>query len=338
MIGSFLSNRTQHVVSNGIISNSSISKCGVPQGSTLGPLLFSVFINDLPIAITSSKVETDLFADDGTLHAADKNINVINSELQLALSEVAEWCSLNDMIMNPSKTESMIITTRQKHQLEPLLLRLAVDDVPVKQVDEHRLLGVIVDTCLSWQNHIDMTCKTLSRYLYALSRLKHITNESTRKIFYEAHIRSRIDYASTLWDGCSENLFKKLSSLYRRSAKNVSQNCSLTTDQKLMSLNMLPLKQHLLLNKSIFMFKHFSGYLPPYLIEILPKIKKPKYATSRCTISMPGPIPRIDLVQTSLCYSGGVLWENLPTEVTNARSLTTFKRLAYRYFSETAGY
>ena len=334
LIRSFLSNRTQQVISNGIVSNTSISKLGVPQGSTLGPLLFSVFINDLPIAITSKKVETDLFADDGTLHAADKNINMINVELQLALNQVTEWCSLNDMIMNPSKTESMVITTRQKHQLDPLLLKLVVNDVPVTQVDKHRLLGVIVDTCLSWQNHIDMTCKTLARYLYALSRLKHITNEGTRKIFYEAHIRSRIDYASTLWDGCSENLFKKLSSLYRRSAKLISENHSLTTDQKLISLNMLPLKQHLLLNKCIFMFKHFSGSLPPYLIELLPKIKKPKYATSRCTISMPGPIPRIDLVQTSLCYSGGVLWENLPVELTSAVSLPTFKRLAYRYFCE----
>ena len=82
------------------------------------------------------------------------------------------------------------------------------------------------------------------------------------------------------------------------------------------------------------MYKFFSGSLPPYLDDIIPKIKKPKYATSRCTISMPGPIPRIDLVQTSLCYSGGVLWEHLPAELTSARSLSTFKRLAYRYFYE----
>ena len=86
------------------------------------------------------------------------------------------------------------------------------------------------------------------------------------------------------------------------------------------------------------MFKHFSGSLPPYLVEILPKIKKPKYATSRCTISMPGPTPRIDLVQTSLCYSGGVLWEKLPIELLNARSLSNFKRLAYRYFYANADY
>ena len=332
LIRSFLSNRTQQVSCNGTISNSSVSKLGVPQGSTLGPLLFSVFINDLPMSITSSKVETDLFADDSTIHVADKNINIINSELQLALNEVTEWCSLNDMVMNPSKTESMIITTRQKRQLDQLLLKLSVNDVPVTQVDKHRLLGVTVDTTLSWQNHIEMTCKTLSRYLYALSRLKHITNENTRKIFYEAHIRSRIDYASTIWDGCSENLFKKLNSLYRRSAKLIKQDSTLTTDQKLISLNMLPLKQHLLLNKSIFMYKFFSGSLPPYLDDILPKIKKPKYATSRCTISMPGPIPRIDLTQTSLCYSGGVLWEKLPIELTNAKSLPIFKRLAYSYF------
>ena len=94
------------------------------------------------------------------------------------------------------------------------------------------------------------------------------------------------------------------------------------------------LKQHLQLNKSIFMYKYFSGFLPEYLNDLLPKIKDTKYASSRCTISMPGPTPRIDLVQTSLCFSGGILWEKLPSELRNASSLLTFKNLAYRFFCE----
>lgn len=334
LIRSFLTNRTQQVISNGILSEPSLIKIGVPQGSTLGPLLFSVFINDMPLAISSPKVETDLFADDATLHTADKDITAISSELQRALYEVSEWCSVNDMVINPNKTESMVITTRQKHQLKPLLLNITVDGIPVQQVTKHRLLGVTVDNCLSWQNHIEVTCKILSRHLYVLSQLRHITDEYTRKIFYEAHIKSHIDYASTLWDGCCDNLFKKLRSLYRRSAKLINPDPSLTTDQKLTSLEMLPLKEHLSLNKSIFMYKFFSGSLPSYLNDLLPKIKHSSYATSRCALTLP--LPRIDLAKTSLCYSGGTLWQSLPTDVQKAKSLHTFKLLSYRYFFENA--
>ena len=318
------------MLSNGLLSSSSVNKLGVPQGSILGPLLFSVFINDLPLAITSDKVVADLFADDATIHAADKNINTINTELQIALGEVSSWCSLNDMVINPSKTEAMVIATRQKHQKEPLLLNITVDDIPVTQVNKHRLLGVVLDKSLSWQNHIEMTCKTLSRHLYVLSQLKNITDENTRKIFYEAHIKSHIDYASTLWDGLSDNIFKKLSSLHRRSAKLINQDPSLTTDQKLKSLKMLPLKEHLSFNKSTFMYKFFSGLLPSYLNDVLPKIKQSSYANSRINVTVPR--PRIDIYKTSLCYSGGVLWNNLPTAIKNAGSLSIFKARSFRYF------
>ena len=330
LIRSFLTDRTQQVLSNGGLSVSSTVKLGVPQGSILGPLLFSIFINDLPLAITSDKVETDLFADDGTLHVSDKKIDVITFELQHSLEEIFEWCTLNDMVLNPSKTESMVITTRQKNQLESLILNIVVNGISVKQVNKHKLLGVIVDNGLSWQYHINMTCKTLSRHLYVLSQLKHITDENTRKIFYEAHIKCHIDYASTLWDGCSENIFKKLVSLYRRSAKLVKNDPFLTTDQKLTSLNMLPLREHLLFNKSIFMYKYFSGLFPIYLNDVLPKIKQSKYSTSRCSLEMIK--PRIDLVKTSLCYSGGKLWESLSAEIRNAKSLASFKKLAFDYF------
>ena len=329
---SFLTNRTQQVMSNGLLSKSRVIEHGVPQGSTLGPLLFLVFINDLPLAITSEKVETDLFADDATLHATGGNINTIKAELQLALGEISNWCSLNDMLINPNKTESMVITTRQKHQLQPLLLTLTVNDVPVKQVDKHRLLGVEVDKCLSWQNHIEMTCRTLSRHLYVLSQLKHVTDLNTRKIFYEAYIKSHIDYASTLWDGISENLFKKLSSLYRRSAKLINPDPLLTTDQKMRSLDMLPLKEHLLFNKSMIMYKFYAGALPSYLNNVLPETKQSLYATSRSDVIVP--TPRIDLFKTSLCYSGGILWNNLPFIIKNLRSFSAFKTHAYRYFCD----
>ena len=82
--------------------------------------------------------------------------------------------------------------------------------------------------------------------------------------------------------------------------------------------------------KSIFIYKYFSGFLPMYLNDVLPKIKQLRYSTSRCTLDMIK--PRIDLVETSLCYSGGILWESLSADIRNAKSLSSFKRLAFDHF------
>ena len=143
-----------------------------------------------------------------------------------------------------------------------------------------------------------------------------------RFFFYNAHIKSHIDYASTIWDGAGEVHLKKLSSFHRRAAKLIRPD-PLLTDQKLSSLNMLPLHKHLLYNKGTFMYKLYSNCLPNYLLQLLPKLKKPKYVSLRCMVSVPK--PRIDMYKTSLSYTGGALWNSLPSEIQNSPSLAIFK-------------
>jgi retron-type reverse transcriptase len=131
---SYLSARTQAVYVNGNYSTEGKVELGVPQGSVLGPLLFCIFINDLPLHITCASAECDMFADDSTLHAAGKTVADITNSLQQSLQEVSEWCSSNRMIVNPTKTKSMLVTTRQKHQLQPAPLNLSFEAVPIEQV------------------------------------------------------------------------------------------------------------------------------------------------------------------------------------------------------------
>ena len=146
-----------------------------------------------------------MLADDTTLHTSGKDITQIRSNMQDSLDQLSNWCDNNHMVINPIKTKSMTIATRQKHQLSPLPLDL-VNGAKIEQVSEHRLLGITIDNKLRWDSHINNVCKTVSRRVFLLSKLRYIVDIDTRKLFFNAHIKPHIDCASVVWDGCSDVL------------------------------------------------------------------------------------------------------------------------------------
>ena len=139
--------------------------------------------------ITSDSVNCEMFADDTSLNASDKNTATVQNELQKSINEASDWCDKTAMILHPAKTKSMLLATRQKHQLRPLILNLSLNDNHIEQVNEHRHLGIIIDDEFSWRPHITSTCKTIyKKNLYLLSQLKHFVDTSKQKLFYYAHI------------------------------------------------------------------------------------------------------------------------------------------------------
>ena len=100
---SYLTNRSQSVFLNNKSSSKGLVRYGVPQGSVLGPLLFCMFINDLPLHISNDKVSNNLFADDSSLHIRGKNIQLVETTLQGNRGEGADWCGSNSMIINPAE-------------------------------------------------------------------------------------------------------------------------------------------------------------------------------------------------------------------------------------------
>ncbi len=209
-----------------------------------------------------------MFADDTSLNASDKNTATVQNELQKSMNKVSDWFDKNAMILHPAKTKRMLLATRQKHQLRPLILNLSLKDHHIEQVHEHRHLGMIIDDEFSWRPNIISTCKTISKNLYLLSQLKHFVDTSKQKLFYYAHISPHLTYASTVWDGCSDILLHKLNSLHRRAAKLMMPDLSLTTDAKLQHLGLLPLREKLMLNKAVLVFKAFRNLAPQYLKDL----------------------------------------------------------------------
>ena len=153
-------------------------------------------------------------------------------------------------------------------------------------------------------------CETVSRRVFLLSKLKNIVDADTRKLFFNAHIKPRIDYASVVWDGCSDVLKKRLNSLHRRAAKLIFPDTTLTTDQKLKEMKIISLQKNLEYNKGLFMYRVLSNEVPGYISNLYTHIPS-RYSNSR-NYHLSLPRPRIDIFKTSISFSGVYLWNNLP--------------------------
>ena len=123
------------------------------------------------------------------------------------------------MVVHPGKTKSMVLASRQKHQLKPLILNLTLGTNITEQVRQHRVLRIATDEELKRQPHIYNICKQVARNLFLLGQLRKYVDIDCRKLFFNAHLMAPTYYASTVWSNASEVHLKKLSSLHRRAAK-----------------------------------------------------------------------------------------------------------------------
>ena len=325
ILESFLINRFQFVKINRSFSSKEAVKAGVPQGSALGPLLFILYINDLPLHL-DSKLTNNLFADDSTMHASSKNIDDLNSSLQNGINSANTWCSKNSMSIHPEKTKSMVVTTRQKHQRAPLQLSLSLDNQEIQQITEHKVLGVTLDSNLNWHAHLDLLVKRLSKNTYLLYRLKRFASVEALKLFFDAHINSFVNYASTLWDNCSNEYIKRINSVHRRAVKVLLPSLNISTEDKFKRLNILPLDKQLFYNKAVITHKIYYNYTPPYLSPLINKASE-RYGSNRLNPSL----PRIDICKGSLAYSGAVTWNSIPPAIRQVTSISKFKKLLRAY-------
>jgi hypothetical protein len=169
---SYLTNRKQYVeVSNlkhgKILSSTRRTSIGVPQGSILGPILFSLFINDLPIHVP--RAEVVLYADDTNLLTTGNTINASWANLNLAIQAVQSWFSNNNLIVNVEKTRIMQF---RNHQLKsPMPPRFLFEDCIIPVSDEAKFLGIHINDRLNWDKHCDLLKSKLNTGHYLIYQL-----------------------------------------------------------------------------------------------------------------------------------------------------------------------
>ena len=156
----FISNRNYFVSTNGSKSITKTVNIGVPQGSTLGPLLFLLYINDM--CNSSSELDFNQFADDTTLTLSGPDLHPLTQVLETELEKVLDWLVVNKLIINLTKTHSMLFTNKKEERIISIRAR----DTVLEQKSECKFLGVIVDDDINWKPHINyISSKILEAFL-----------------------------------------------------------------------------------------------------------------------------------------------------------------------------
>ncbi|CAB4026866.1 Hypothetical predicted protein, partial [Paramuricea clavata] len=190
----YLRGRTQRVVVEGVASEWSPVTSGVPQGSILGPMLFLLFINDLPDIIppTTSK---GLYADDTKLYTAITSRQDCDN-LQVALSYVDDWSKESNISFNTSKCKALTISRRK----QPIVINYHLGSAELIRVESEVDLGITVTSNLSWNRHITKLVTKANSTLGLLRRTcPMLTNCDARRTLYLSLVKSQLSYATEIW-------------------------------------------------------------------------------------------------------------------------------------------
>ena len=262
---SYLNFRTQKTFISGKYSGPGNVLAGVPQGSVLGPLLFLIYINDLPLSLSHSIA--DIFADDTTLTTHSKSLDHVIFSLTRDLLHADQWCKLNQMSINSKKSKVLFITSkRNKHQIVESNINIPFQGNSIEATSSAKLLGITINDSLSWTDHINNVIKKCNSYLYLLSRIKNFLSIETRKRFYNAYILPHFDFCCIIWGNCTSSLEDKLIKFQKRAARVILDSDYSTPSTALFSkLKWMTFHERVIYQKAIQMYKTLRGDAPDYL-------------------------------------------------------------------------
>ena len=295
---SYLHCRKQTTISDNDASEYATIKTGVPQGSILGPTLFLLFINDLPIFIKTCYA--DLFADDATVHTHSFKSQVIETKLQTGLNRTVTWSKQHKMQVHLGKTNYMILGNKNRHN-DPLDLVLQVDGTFIDRIAKQKLLGIYIDENLSW----------------------------TPQMFYQGYILPLIDYGSNTWGTTTITNIERLSKLQKRAARIILQ-VDYTTPSTTMfcELGWQSIHKRLLYNKAVQTYKAINNMTPAYISDMLTSMSMAHVRSLRSSDNDTLQVPRSRsaLLDRSFSYSAPKLWNTIPQNARESTSLHSFKK------------
>ena len=248
---SYLHNRTQQVTVNTSQSKAESIRSDVPKGSILGPLLFLIFINELPLFLKDAVCSVDLYADDTTLYEIGFDKDVLENNLQHALNLLTTWCLENGMVINIDKTKLMSISSRQKRtNMKDSNLTLVYDNFDLQVTSCEKVLGVNIDDNLTWTNHFQYVTKKISTNLWLLFQIKSYLPLKHRMIYYNAYIKPHLEYCCVIWGNSFNSNMYKIEKLQRRACKIILGKDYTSLDDARRQLNMLSFDELVFINKA----------------------------------------------------------------------------------------
>ena len=314
---SYLTNRTQFTVVNGIASDLMNIICGVPQGSTLGPLLFLIYINDLCHA---SRFTSCLFADDTCLIMKHKNIHILEEMCNRELIEIDYWFRANKLTANINKASKFIISCASKNAIN-YDFKIRMGEANLEKVKSIKYLGVMLDEQLSWDCHIEYIRKKLASATGVISKLKYYVDVPILINVYHALFKSRIQYAIVSWGTANYTALQPLRVLQNRALRHISRATRFTRmDNIYLNYRLLKLEDLYKFELGKFMHQFHNNTLPNSFSDFFQELSQTRQRVTRASARGDYNVIRCNKVigQKSIKYRGAKLWNKIDNNIRSA--------------------
>ena len=331
---SYLSERKQYVSVNGSNSSHLNVTCGVPQGSVLGPLLFLIYINDLPQS--SSKLKFYLFADDTNIYYEAENLNQLQRVVNNELKKVKMWLDVNKLSLNIDKTNFIIFKSPQHPS--PETVSINIGNLPVKKTSYVKFLGVLLDESLSWNYHLTELSKKLARTCGMFFKVRHFLPINVLICLYNSLFSPFLQYGILVWGLTYETYINPVFLLQKRVVRAISFE-HFTSPSSPIFLNLKILRLHDLFQLKLlsFVYDSVNKISPACFHSFFPLVESVhQYGTRQVTKNCIFVCQKNTLQYglRSVRYHGAKCWNNISVEIRSSPSAYSFRRKLKAFFFE----
>ena len=311
----YLTNRVQHTLANGYLSDKLPVLCGVPQGSVLGPLFFILYINDVQAAVRGTNIQ--LYADDTVILESGHGADEIVRRLQPSLNKYSKWCHTNKLSLNASKTKLMVFGTRQRiKRCKDVLVSL--EGARLQLVPSYKYLGFMLDSTLSFTCHVNNVTKMIAYKINLLSKIRRFINDNVALKIYKSMTLPYFDYGDVVYGAANAAGLDKLQRLQNRGlkiCKGFDRRFNTTLVHTITKCPMLKNRREAHLNN--FMY----GKLKCSDVRDNRKLNTRAHDAPHFTVK----IPQIETYKRAVEYRGAVQWNELPVKTRSINNFAQFK-------------
>ena len=257
----------QYVSLNNVNSKILPVTCGVPQGSILGPLLFILFINDITNVSTSTKLI--MFADDTNLFFKHENVNQLFANVNKELKKVSKWFKLNKLSLNIKKTNFIIFRNKNKI-IKTESLNITIDNIVIDQVYSTKFLGVIINSNLTWHDHIKAISNKVSKSIGLLLKIRKYVPNDVLLTLYHTLIEPYFSYCNIIWGTHHSKYLDQLFVKQKKAIRIITNSkWNVHTNPLLRDLQLLSIFNLNKFQTCCFMYKIYYGLLPTAFLNFL---------------------------------------------------------------------